>query len=365
MPEVHTNFRAESTTTSNMDANVTNYSVDTKATDAATGQDETEWVNTKASQYLGYYKTIPELKKSIDALAIWTVGRGITADPRTETILENITGWGEDTFNSICFNLFITKKIYGDAFAEIIRDEETQTLINLKPLDPGSIKIIVDSKGMIKRYEQFSKNPKNKGIIKFEPKDMLHLCNERVADEIHGTSIIEACEWTILARNEAMSDWKKVLHRNIVPARIIEVDSDDPVKLASVKAQYEAAINKGEVIVVPKGSVMVNDSSGVLQDSLATIKYYENFFYQAVGVPKIIMGGSEEFTESSSKIAYLTFAQIYKKEQTEFEADFWNQVYLRIEFDQPISLQNEMLSDNSKDGQTIAQPNDMIAGRGE
>ena len=60
------------------------------------------------------------------------------------TLKEDIRGWGEDTFMSILWNMLVIKKIGGDAFAEIIRDEETGRILNIKPLDPSVITIVVD-----------------------------------------------------------------------------------------------------------------------------------------------------------------------------------------------------------------------------
>lgn len=353
-------------TTTGLDSSMSNYSVDTKQTEGPSGMKETYFINTKASQYFGYYKLIPELKKAIDAYAIWAFGRGYDADSNTTAILENIRGWGEDTFVSIMFNLGVCKKIYGDAFAEIIRDEDTGTLINLKVLDPATIKIVADEKGMIKRYEQFSKrNPANPTKT-FSPEQMLHLCNDRIADEIHGTSVIEACEWVILARNEAMTDWRKVLHRNLYPIRIIEVDTDDVTKRNALKAQWEEAIKKGEVIILPKGTAEAKETNAVLQNPIEWVRYLENFFYQALGIPKVILGGSEEFTEASSKIGYLTFEQIYKREHAEFEADMWNQTALRIKMKEPVSLKNELFNSESKNtGQTGFQPSEIQPGQNE
>ena len=294
------------TVVSDMTNQVDNFSVGARQTEGTSDQNETEWMNAKFPQWFGYYKKIPELKKAIDALAIWTVGKGFTTDNATQVLVDNIIGWGEDTFTSILWNMIVTKKVNGDSYAEIIRNDKG-TLINLKPLDPGAMKIITNREGIIKRYELISKI--NKVPYKFKPEDILHLCNDRVADEIHGTSIVEACEDVILARNEAMADWRMVLHRNIVPVRIIEVDEDNPTKVAKLKAQYVEAINKGEVLIVPKGNVEIKDSNPVLQDALPTITYYENFFYQAVGVPRVI-ASSENYTESGSKVGFLTFEPI-------------------------------------------------------
>ena len=49
------------TTISDLTGGVEDYSVDTRQTDSVGEQDETYWDNAKAGQYLGYYKTIPEL----------------------------------------------------------------------------------------------------------------------------------------------------------------------------------------------------------------------------------------------------------------------------------------------------------------
>lgn len=354
-------------TVSNMTDNVSDYSVAAMNTEGATGAKETEYMITKWPNWFGYYKKIPELKKAIDALATWTVGKGFTAGPEETVILEHITGWGEDTFNSVAWNLFVTKKIAGDSFAEIIRDEKSGELINLKPLDPGSIKIIADDKGIIKRYEQVNKTKLKSNTIQiFKPKEILHLCNDRIANEIHGTSVIEACEAVILARNQAMDDWKVVLHRNVNPLKLIYVDTDDQTKIDALQVKYEKMINLKEVMFVPKDTVKVEIPPTQLQDSLSTIKYFEDFFYQTVGIPKVILGGSSEFTESSSKISYLTFEQIYTREQQEFIADLWNQLGMRIQLNSPVSLKNEMLSSESKNtGQVGFQPTEIMPGRNE
>ena len=154
-------FDIGQSTASDLTNAITDYSVDSQNTDAASETKETTWINSNWSQYLGYYKEIPELNAAIDAKATWTVGKGFVADPQTTMLLDGLTGWGKDTFNTILENMIRTYHIGGDAFCEIIRDDE-RNLINLKPLDPGAIKIVVDRKGRIIRYEQVSKTKRNR-----------------------------------------------------------------------------------------------------------------------------------------------------------------------------------------------------------
>jgi len=342
------------TTTTSMDAAVKDFSVSYKIIDEAGDQEETYWDNINWAKYLGYYKTIPELKKAIDALACWTAGKGWKSDTRTKIILENIRGWGEDTFQSIMQNMIIVKKVNGDAFAEIIKEEKSGILINLKPLNPGSIRVVVNKKGIIIRYEELGGKKRA-----FSPENILHISNDRVASEIHGVSVVEACQWVIDARNEAMSDWRRILHRNLAGVRVIEVDEDDTAKLNILKTQWAAAINKGEVLILPKGTAGVPNIPPPTNPE-NWIRYLENFFYQAVGIPKIILGGSQEFTEASSKIGYLTFEQVYMAEQRLLEDDLWSQLGIKVAFERPVSLKEAVTESEEKNtGQVGFQANEM------
>jgi len=351
-------------TVSDMNSRVTDFEVDQKTTDGVGAQKETTWTFDKWPQYFGYYKQIPELKASIDAIAKWTVGKGFQSDDETTVILDNVFGYGEDTFNTILKNMIIVRQINGDAFAEIIRNNETGQLLNLKPLDPSSIKIVANEKGLIERYEQINKTKK---ITTFRPQQILHLTKGRVADEIHGTSIIEAVEGIILKRNEALEDYQKVLHRNVYPFKVWHLDTDDQTEINAFITKVENTVRDKENIFIPKGNVEIEIPS-VAQNAtlnpMPFVEYLSSFFFQAVGIPQIILGGSQEFTEATAKIAYLAFQQSVEDEQRDIEAQLWAQLALRIKLEFPASLENELLSDTAKDGAENIQPNETTAGRG-
>ena len=136
------------------------FSVDPQTLDSAQDQKDTEYINQRWGQQLGYYKSIPELKAAIDTKARWIVGKGFKSHEITEIALSAIKGFGKDVFNSILENQVRVKEIGGDSFAEIIRDEEGN-LINLKPISPGSIKTIANRAGIISRYEQIDRPSKS------------------------------------------------------------------------------------------------------------------------------------------------------------------------------------------------------------
>lgn len=343
------------------------YEVDPLSIEGAADQKETTFLNSLWGQWLGYYKQIPELRKAIDAKATWTIGKGFTADPTTELILGGITGWGKDTFNTILENMIRTYQIGGDAFAEVIRNSQGY-MINLKPLDPAVMLTVVNRQGIIIRYEQISKTKKaNK---KFQPHEIFHLSRNRTADEIHGISVVEALEPIILARNEAMADWRRVLHRNIDPVRIFHLDTDDQTTINSFKSKMDATKGKGENIYVPKGAIEIQADTVAPGSSLSAIEWIDrlnNYFFEACGIPKIIVGGAQEFTEASAKIAYLAFQQSIEEEQLYIEEQCRLQLDYVIELSFPASLQNELISDKPKienrgiEKESPFQPNDTIA----
>ena len=344
---------------------VTDFSVDSVMTDGAADQKETEYTNQEWAQQLGYYKKIPELAAAIDAKATWTVGKGFDADPTATFILDSIRGWGKDTFNTILENLIRTCHIGGDSFAEIITDDEG-VLTNLKPLDPSTIRIVANRQGVIIRYEQMSKV--KKPDKRFEIDEIFHLARNRVADEIHGTSVIPAIENIILARNESIRDYKQVMHRFVKPRWIFHLDTDDTAKIATFKTKMDAANENGENLYIPKDAVvpeLMATAPNATLDPKAWIDSQGDYFYEAVGTPQIILGGSGEFTEASAKIAYLAWQQNIEEEQLFIEEQVGLQLGMKIELEFPASLENELLSDKKKDGAENIQPNETTAGAGQ
>jgi hypothetical protein len=323
-----------------LDRGVVDYSIDPQVLEYAEN-DEVFIDFPNASKYYGYYKQYGQLKKAIDTLAIYVCGKGFKTDTNAKVTMEFWKGWGEDTIHHLFWNMQVTSMIQGDAFAEIIRAKDYRSsdrIVNLKPISPERMRIVLDKKGVIKRYEQIKEG---KPIKKFKVEDIFHVCNDRIADEQHGTSVVEACEWVINAIEEARRDYRVLLHRNVVPVRIIEIDSDDKNKRNALMQEYKEAINKGEVLVVPKGTVDIKDSNIKVNDPLNWIQSLENYFYLAVGIPRTI-ASPDGVSEGASKIGYLLFEPIYTYRQTLLEGDIWAQLGIKLTFNRPPSLMDHM-----------------------
>lgn len=339
------------------------FSVDSEDLDSPTETNETGWMNTEWTQQLGYFNQIAELHATIDAKSTWTVGKGFKADEITTMLLDTIKGNGMDTFNTILENMIRTYYIGGDSYAEIIRNDENN-LINIKCLNPGRIKIVTNNQGIVIRYED---NFKGK-ITKFKPDEIFHLSRNRIGDQVHGVSVITSVEDIILARNESIADYKVMMHWNVKPRWKHKLKTDDPTEIAAYKAKMDAATGKGENIYEPfdiSESELISIPPNSTLNPLTWIEFQGNAFYEAVGVPKIILGGSGEFTEASAKIAYLAFQQNIEEEQLFIEEQILSQLNLVIELEFPASLENELLSDKAKDGAQTINPSETTAGEGQ
>ena len=326
------------------------YTVDSKSTEGGYGHKDKEWTNSNASKYYGFYYDVGEFRAAINAFATWVIGQGYDTDIRTKVLLENITGWGEDTFTSIIWNMLCVKKFSGDSYSEIVRNDKG-TLINLKTLDPRRMKHIINTKGIIERYEYTQGDGK---VEKFKLFEILHFCNDRILDEPHGTAVTSAVEWVCEALKEAYRDWRRIMHKSSL--LIFYVDEQDTTRQTTLKTQMAAAIKNGDVMILtckPEEARLEPISAPPAQAWMIYINNLEDKFYKQLGVPKVVLGGTAENTEASAKVGVISYEPIWTREITELEADLWNQLGIKIKIRKQPSLMDNMQTDEAKNtGQT-------------
>jgi len=348
-------------------AQIPAYEVGAQQVDSARDQKETEWQNPNATKYWGYFNKVGDLKSAFLMKAIWNVGKGYKADNRTKALLDSITGWGKDTFDDILFNMEVCRRVFGDSFAEIIRSDDG-ILINLKPLDPAVIKIIVNRQGIIQRYEQTDHTLKNT-ITKWQPYEIFHLSNNRLANQIHGISDIEGgVEATIKADEQSFEDLRKIVSFQAKPFIIFKLRTDNETKIKNFVEKVKKARQYGDDMFVPDDEnllsyevVTVNPSS-ILMDWRTDLR---NKFYRMVGIPLVLFGATGS-TESGGKMEYLGHEQVFEHDQRYIEKQIWQQLALRIDLISPTSLLPNLATDQAKDANQglETQRSDAVAGAG-
>lgn len=323
----------------------TEFSVTSKAVEGTPAAKEARYTP-NFNRWHGYYRNIPEIKAVINKLVSWTFGRGIIADAANKKKLDKIKGNGKESARTVLKNQWRTALICGDSFAHIIKDNQGR-LTNLKPLNPQSVAVVVNDRGIITGYEQESSGRK------FDVDEIFHLSFERVADELHGIPFLESLESRILSTNEALADLRTLYHRNIQPINWIEVETDDTTKLTQIENTINAAYKNTENIVIPTGVVkeIKKQSTGqyTTLDSLPYLKFLVRQFVTSCGMPEVIMGWGAETSEASSKVIYLAFQQEIEDKQRYNEEQIEDQLNIKIKLEFPASIEEELQKDQKKD----------------
>jgi hypothetical protein len=363
-------------------ANVTETTIETTNLDSVQDQEETSYTNPRWVTDWSAFNRIPKLKSAVLMKTVWTCGKGYTASDRVNVILDRISGTGKQTFLDILFNMIVTKQIGRDSFAEIIRDEESGEILNLKILDPSTIRIIYGKNGMIKRYEQLKPQPTKgmlnrikvalgggKNFITFQPDEIFHLSHNCYAGEMHGRSVPEALEKIILADDENFNIMRKLTRFQAVPFIMFKVKSDNATTINTFKSNIKAARESGEDLIIPDDENLLTWETVSVNPSAVLMEWRNNLnsqFYQAVGMP-LILFGSAGSTESGGKIEYLGHETVFEHDQLEIEQQIKAQLGLEIKLNSPTSLLENLRADESKDQQSAIQmqPNDVQAGVGE
>jgi hypothetical protein len=327
---------------------------------AAGDTTETEYQNTNWTTQHGAYLEVSELAGMIDRKAQYIVGKGFKVKGllpgKKKKLLENIKGNGLDTFNTIMYNNVRCYTIGGDSFNEIIRNSRGE-LVNLKPLNPSTVKIHADDKGMIKSYEVFPirSNPlgtSENASVTFQPNEIFHLAYNRVADQIHGQSVMDKLMPIIEMRGEAMRDLRVVFHRYVKPLLISSVDTDDTAEITSYKNKLDEAMEKGENMVVPKGVVDNIEKISIPQfstlDPLPWLKLLQDEFLKAEGVPRVVLAIGEAGSDAESKIMYLSWQQIVEFNQMFVEEQTKAQLGIEVEFEFPADITPGLVEENKK-----------------
>ena len=247
------------------------------------------------------------------------------------------------------WNHEVVKLIVGDAFLEVIMHDGI--LINLINISPERVRVAVKG-SRIQHYEIWDGGKWKKK----ERKEILHSMNKRVGDQIHGTSQIDATQWVIDARNEALQT-NRMIEKRGRALGIVYYKTTNEGKIEFANKQIEKAVENGQMLGLPEDTAKIEPFiSKSLSERMDWIRYLENFFYQTFGVPRSI-ATSDGTTEVGGINGHLIFEPIYAKEQTDLEGDLWGQTATQITFNRPPSLAPQARENAEKNtGQTTIQP---------
>ena len=324
------------------------YNIPSKATEGTTYQ--VDW-----EKWHGMYREIPELRSTIDTESRWIISEElILGDDKTKEAAKRIKGTGKQNIRTILLNLKRTAKICGLAFAWAPRDKAGR-LINLKILDPGSIEIQADKMGIIQKYVQVAEkgteskiDARDERVIleEWDPKEIFHINNDAIADEIHGIPEPEKMQRIIKMRHQAMGDQAVILHRYGKPTFFYEANTDDETELVAIKNKIDKAQKDFESVVMVKGSLEKIDRIAVPQfstlDPLPYMKFLRSYFTESSGVPELVRGKSDEVSLAAGKLNFVSYKQGIIFQQVSYSEEIKDQLGLDIKFKEPIEIDLEI-----------------------
>lgn len=346
-----------SSRTTDLNTSTTEYSAGDEPWNRNTEGFNIENVSTETNSYLcdfqkwhGFYRTIPEFRANVNTFASWIVGRKLILTKANEKILKRIKGNGKDNIRDILWNLKVVSKFCGDAFASITRDRAGR-LVNLKPLSPETIRTKANEKGIINKYEQVivsgeGEARKIKVIDTWEPDEMFHVMNNRIADEIHGIPEVEMLQKIIKWRHQVMNTYSVILHRYMKPTYFFEASTDDETELNELKTVLNNATKNFENVIVPKGTLdkvqEVRTAHQATLDPMPWMNYLKKYFTHSGGVPDMVLGESRESAISSAELNYISYKERVKQEQETYQQDIEQQLGIKIEFEEPREITLEV-----------------------
>lgn len=309
--------------------------------------------DTEANSYIpdwtkwhGIYRTIPEARSTIDTWCDWVVGKKLIMDSKTKKIVDRIRGNGKDTMRLILKNILRKSCICGDGFGDINKDKAGR-LINLKPLNPGTIRIESNKKGMIEKYKQVTNNQINAEVLdEWDLDEMFHIFNSRIADEIHGIPELEKTYNIMKWKHQSMGDLATMFHRYVFPVLEIYAKTDDPVELADIEATYTKSQKNMESRIIPAGAIEKVDRVSIPQfstlDPLPWQKFLRSYHTESSNVPDIIRGKSDEVSLAAGKLNVFSYKEKVIMKQIEYSEQIRLQLGLDIKFEAPPELDVEI-----------------------
>jgi len=340
-------------TTTDFTNQVPDFIVESMALDIANGSGETFVYFDKAPENFGYQFNHPQVASPLNSISTWGFGQGwTTPDTTMEVILKKIEGNGKETFDEIIWNHSNIKIGHGDAFINIIRNDNG-TLVNMINISPERVKTVFVG-ARIKRYEIYD----GKKWIKKKITDIFHTFNKKLGDQIHGTGQIQSNKNVNDAMIEAFEDERTIKHRDKALG-IVYYSTNNAAKITYANTQIEKGVKNGDMIGLPEGTAKIEPyPSKSSEDRQNWLQYIENLGYQTGNTPRSIVT-SDGTSEVGGINGHLIFEPIYGKEQLDMENALWQQVGIKIKFTRPPSLAPKTQENAEKNtGQVAIQPNE-------
>ena len=270
--------------------------------------------NSQFYKWLGFVQKIPLLASIIDATVDATVASWrVTGEHASEMadILDDMVGNGKENYTQIMKNMLSISIVGGDAYAEIVFDEEDVT--DLRILNPDSITQIIKD-GRIENYRVKQTNQM------LQPENVFHLASNRIGSAPHGFSTIEPMNNLLIHFMQVQDDMARLFHRYIKPLNIFRFKTNSSQEINTWMSEFrkQQAVMDSD-IGIPDDLVSTIDRVSIPQGSTLDPTQWHNIlinqFFMANRVSENILGIGTQNSEESAKMQMAGFAQLVRAKQ--------------------------------------------------
>ena len=248
-------------------------------------------------KYKDLYTFTPYIKACVDVTVNLAISNGFELEGGDDAVREWLTNWLDE--QNILHTLRIAASdmfVFGSAYLEICRDEDTGEVTWLKPLDPVHMRVRRDAYGQIFGYIQLLTFPP----VVFTAQDIIHLrwgAKSFWYEFSYGTSLLRPLLKIQALIDQLEDDMGVIIHTYAKPMLVVKAGTPErPFSDQQLTALMEAFRDrKPATDVFVRGDVTVDVVPSLTKD--VNIQFWLDYLYKqreaVLGVPKIFLGESE------------------------------------------------------------------------
>ncbi len=262
-------------------------------------------------KYKDLYNFTPYIKAAIDVTVNLAISNGFELDGGDEKVRQWLMDWLDE--QNILHTLRIVATdmlVFGNAFLEICRNEDTDEIAWLKPLDPVEMRVRRNEYGDVFGYIQLLTFPP----VAFEAQDMVHFrwgAKSWWYEFSYGTALLRPLLKTQALLDQLESDLSVICHTYTKPMLVVKAGTAErPFSDAQLQSLMEAFRDrKPATDVFVRGDVVVDVIPSMTKD--VNIQFWLDYLYKqreaVLGVPKIFLGESEGSNRATADVVMQEF----------------------------------------------------------
>jgi len=254
-------------------------------------------------KYKDLYAFTPYIKASIDVTVNLAISNGFELEGGDDAVREWLSDWVDEHNILQMLRIIATDMlVFGSAYLELCRDEDTGKIVWLKPLDPVHIRVRRDAYGNVFGYIQLLTFPP----VVFEANDIAHFrwgAKSFWYEFSYGSSLLRPLLKIQALLDQLEDDMAIIVHCYAKPMLVVKAGRPEmPFSDPQLQALMEAFRDRQPATdVFVRGDVEVTVVPSLTKD--VNVQFWLDYLYTqreaVLGVPKAFLGKPEQMNRAT------------------------------------------------------------------